>query len=231
MPLKRSRFQWLGSIMSSNGHDDIVLEEDDEIYKKGDKFKSFYCQASQPMSRKALLAGFLLVWINKCMVSSPPHDGILLVVLFFAVQLVYGRPFGLLPAMVCCIQNGLRTLTETFCRLTTMKRGKGQVFPLDGPYPRVELLYTYLMMWFVLHCPSIIQPGGEPPEDIHFAHLNHFENSQWERKYVARVQRLVHCYDTCSLFRCFPHIPSAGYNEEFRDEEDGHSSLRQGIFK
>jgi len=30
-------------MMVSIGHGNIVLEEEDEIYEKGDKFKSFHC--------------------------------------------------------------------------------------------------------------------------------------------------------------------------------------------
>ena len=66
--------------------------------------------------------------------------------LFLVVQLVYGRALGLLPAMVCCIQHGLLTLMDVFCReAITKKIGKELVLPLDGPCPRVELSHTYLM--------------------------------------------------------------------------------------
>ena len=87
--------------MVSSAHEDIVLEEDDGIYERGDRFKSFHHQAKYPMSQKTLLAGFLSVWLKKCVVSSPPHDEILLWVLLLVVQLIHGKPLGLLPAMVC----------------------------------------------------------------------------------------------------------------------------------
>ena len=58
----------------------VVLEEDDNIYEKGDTFKSFHHQARQPISRKALLAGFLSVWLKKY-VLSPSSDAILLTAL------------------------------------------------------------------------------------------------------------------------------------------------------
>jgi len=67
------------------------------------------------MSQKALLAGFLSVWLKKCVVPSSSHDRILSWVLLPAVYLVHGKPLGLLPAMVCGIQRGLRALTEAFC--------------------------------------------------------------------------------------------------------------------
>jgi len=52
------------------------------------------------MSQKALLAGFLSVWLKKCVVLSPLYEGILSWVLLLVVQIVHGKPLGLLPAMV-----------------------------------------------------------------------------------------------------------------------------------
>ena len=139
---------------------DIVLEEDDGIYEKSDILRSFHHQAYQPMSRKALLAGFLSIWLKRCVVPSTSSDVILLTVLLSAVHLV--SSLGLLLTMVCCIQRGLRVLTEAFCRPPMMKRGKGTILPREGPNPRIGLPYTYLMAWFALHCPAIIQAGEEP---------------------------------------------------------------------
>ena len=118
---------------------------------------------------------FLSVWLKRCVVPSPSSDIILLTVLLPAVHLVHSRSLGLLLAMVCCIQRGLRALTEAFCRPPTTKQGKGTVLPRDRPNPRIDLPYTYLMAWFALHCPSIIQAGEEPPEGVHMALLRQFE--------------------------------------------------------
>ena len=71
--------------MVSSAHEDVILEEEDEIYEKGDRFKSFHYQVKHSMSRKTFLAGFLLVWLKKCVALSPPHDGILSWVLLPAV--------------------------------------------------------------------------------------------------------------------------------------------------
>ena len=90
--------------MREHIHGDIVLEEDDGIYEKGDVFRSFHHQACQPMSQKALLAMFLSVWLKSCVVPSPSSDVILPTALLPAVLFVYDRALGLLPAMVCCIQ-------------------------------------------------------------------------------------------------------------------------------
>ena len=91
-------------MMKKHDHEDIILEEDDDIYEKGDTLKSFHHQAHQRISQKALLASFLSVWLKRYVVSSPPHDIILPTALLPAVHLVHGRSLGLLSAMVCCIQ-------------------------------------------------------------------------------------------------------------------------------
>jgi len=55
---------------------------------------------------------------------------------------------------------------EAFCRPPATKRGKGTVLPRNGPNPRVGTPYTYLMVWFALHYPAIIQPREEPPQRV-----------------------------------------------------------------
>ena len=76
--------------MKASNHGDVILEEDDGDYKQGDAFLSFHHQANISISRKALLAGFLSLWLKRCVIPSHPHDGITLLVIFLAVQLVYG---------------------------------------------------------------------------------------------------------------------------------------------
>ena len=150
------------------------------------------------------------------MILSPPHDGITPLVILPIVQLVHSHSLGLLPAIVCHIQNGLRALTEQFCKkATTTRAGKEFIFLRDRPFPRVKMSYVYLMAWFVFHCSVLIQPGEEAPKSSRFAHLHHFENSQWEVKYLVGVHRLFECHDLYSLFQCLPHIPGTQYGEEF----------------
>ena len=110
--------------MREHAHRDIVLEEDDDIYEKDNTLKSFHHQARQPISQKAILAGFLLVWQKRCVVSSPSSDAILLTALLPTVRLVRDRSLRLFPAMMCYIQRDLRALTEAFCRPPTTKKGK-----------------------------------------------------------------------------------------------------------
>ena len=97
--------------------------------------------------------------------SSPSSDVILPTALLPAVRLAHGRSLWLLPAMVYCIQRGLRALIEAL--LTTHnEEGKGTVLPRGRPNPKIGLPYTYLMAWFALHCPVIIRPWEKPPEGV-----------------------------------------------------------------
>ena len=92
-------FRW----MQEHSQGDLILEEDDGPYEKGDILRSFHHQARRPTSQKALLAGFLTVWLKRCVVPSSSGDVIHPTVLLPAVHLVHGRPLGLLSAMVCCL--------------------------------------------------------------------------------------------------------------------------------
>ena len=89
--------------MQKHSQGDLILEEDDDPYEKGDILRSFHHQARQPTSRKALLAGFLTVWLKRCVVPSSSGSVIHPTVLLPAVRLVHGRSLRLFTAMVCCI--------------------------------------------------------------------------------------------------------------------------------
>ena len=186
---------------------------------------SFHCQASRSLSRQALLAGYLSAWLKRCVVPSPPYDGIAsLTVSSCSVSAQtlagpttrYGVPYS----------SGLRMLTEQFCRRTIINwSGKELIFPRDRPSPRVEMPHAYLVVWFAVHSPVFIQPGEEPPEGEYHTHLRRFENSQWVGRYLVGVRRLVERQYSYCLFRYFPHIPDITYGKEFRDVEDKHTML------
>ena len=59
--------------MQENSQGDLILDEDDGPYEKGDILRSFHHQA-RPTSRKALLAGFLTVWLKRCVVPFSSGD-------------------------------------------------------------------------------------------------------------------------------------------------------------
>jgi len=195
---------------------DVVVTEDDGPYEKGDVLRSFHHQARQHMSRSALLAGFLTVWLKKCVVPSFSGDIVHPNILLPAVRLVHGHPLGLFSAMVCCIQRGLRGLTEAFCRPPATRRGKGAILPCDGPNPRVGLPYTYLMAWFALHCPPLIEAGEDPPQGVQTALLRRFEGCSWLKTYVARPASW--CVDM-TLTAYSAVFPAFGVQDTTRDSE------------
>jgi len=80
-----------------------------------------------------------------------------------AVLLAHEKSIALLPAMVVGMQSGLQALTKSFYQVEVIVDAEGNpVRDSNGhslvktPSPRVELPYTYLMAWYVIHCPSLI---------------------------------------------------------------------------
>ena len=114
---KEARFGVVEDIlqmMKEHDQGDILLEEDEGIYEKGDTFKSFHHQARQLVSQKVLLAGFMSVWLKRYVVPSPPHDVILSRTLLSAIQLVRGSSVRATPghgvlhtAWSSCANGGL----------------------------------------------------------------------------------------------------------------------------
>ena len=126
-------------------------------------FESFHYQAWILISDRALLAGFLMMWLKRCVVPALPHEVIVADVLYPAVFLAHEKSIALLPAMVARIQSGLRALTKSFYQMEAIMDAEGN--PVKGSSghppgktsnPRVELPYTYLMAWYVMYCPSLI---------------------------------------------------------------------------
>jgi len=49
----------IAKVMKAGNHEDVVLEEEDREYERGDVFLSFYHQASISLSRQVPLVGHL----------------------------------------------------------------------------------------------------------------------------------------------------------------------------
>ena len=126
-------------------------------------FESFHHQARVPISDRALLANFLMLWLKRSVVPTLPYEVIIADVVYPAVLLAYGKSIALLPAMVAVIQSGLRALVKSLCQVEVVVDSKGRPeVDSEGrprvktPNPRIELPYTYLMAWYVMHCPSLM---------------------------------------------------------------------------
>ena len=93
---------------------------------------------------------------------TPPHEVIITDIVYPTILLAYSQPLGLIPAMVGCLQSGLRILCQNFCNILAEEDREGNVIvgPNGEPQmktlnPRVELPYMYLL-WHGTLC--IVRP-------------------------------------------------------------------------
>ena len=210
-----------------------TTESAEDAFKADTTFESFHHQARTPISDRALLAGFLMLWLKKCVVPTLPHEAISMDVVYPAVMLAYGRPIGLLPAMVSCLQSGLRVLTTSFCRTEEENLVDCDGMPLKKtPVPRVELPYTYLMAWFVLHCPALMTSPHPAPTEGFVPFVQRLENLAWNAGYMGAIRKIVQSSMNYQIYRCFPEIRDSQYGDKHTDiaSPDGFTKLPGGVF-
>src|SRR4051812_40466104 len=91
------------------------------------------------MTSQARLSGFLSIWLAKCVV--PTREAVTVGVLLPAIRLACGVRIALVPAIIANIQHGLREVAASYLKDSSKP-------------PRTRLAYTYLVSWYVLHCPA-----------------------------------------------------------------------------
>ena len=84
-----------------------VTESNEDTFKLDTLFDSFHHQAKIPISDKALLARFLMLWLKRCVMPTLPHKVIIADMIYPAILLVHGLPLSLLSVMVGYLQSGL----------------------------------------------------------------------------------------------------------------------------
>lgn len=134
-----------------------ATESDEAIFKVDTSFDSFHCQAKPQPLDLALLAGFLMLWLKRCVIPTTPKENLLVGVVYPAVLLAHGHPLSFLSEIVYGIQNGLRVLTEKFCKAKEVYNKDGSIRTKTSN-SQIELPYTYLMTWFMLHCSTLMSP-------------------------------------------------------------------------
>ena len=204
-------------------------EHAEDDFEAGAEFESFHYQATVPISDTALLAGFFMIWLKRCVVPSRPIEAILAEVVYPAVLLAHGRPVSLLTAMVGCIQNGLRVLTSELLSASGVKATKKKAG--KAPQPRVPMPYTYLVAWFVLHCPSLMT-GVHEGDDAYTPFVQRLESATWTSSYIVRARQLLSREDKYRVFCCAPNFDGADVKDaRFMDLLfEGSSSLEEGTF-
>jgi len=103
-----------------------TTESNEHTFRPNTVFESFHHQARVPISDRALLAGFLILWLKRCVVPTLPHEVIIADVVYPAVLLAYGKSIALLPAMVAEIQSGLRVLVKSLCQVEAIVDSEGR---------------------------------------------------------------------------------------------------------
>ena len=89
-----------------------VTESNEDTFKSDTIFDNFHHQAKIPISERALLVEFLMLWLKWCIVPTLPHE--VADVVYLTVLLTYGRSLGLLPAMEVAFKVGFRYNAEAF---------------------------------------------------------------------------------------------------------------------
>lgn len=120
----------------------FVLEQSDDLFPSKSVFQKFYF-GKRPLSRRAWLAGFLSIWLKKFII--PTGDVVVVGAILPSVRLAHGVRVALLPTIIANIQSGLRQVAAAFLESPTKTL-------------RVKLVYTYLVAWYVLHCPTLMNP-------------------------------------------------------------------------
>src|SRR3954468_3311241 len=95
------------------------------------------------MTSRARLSGFLSIWLAKCVV--PTREAVTVRALLPATSLACGVRVALGPAIIANIQHGLREVAASYLKDSSKP-------------PRARLAYTYLVSWYVLHCPALMTP-------------------------------------------------------------------------
>jgi len=62
-----------------------TTESNEDTFRPDTVFESFHHQAQVPISDRALLAGFLMLWLKRCVVPTLPHEVIVADVVYPAV--------------------------------------------------------------------------------------------------------------------------------------------------
>jgi len=118
-------------------------ESNKDTFKPDTFFESFHHKAKVLMPDQTLLAGFVMLWLKRCVMPTLPHEVIVADKVYPVVLLAHGKFIALLPAMVAGIQSGLRALTKSFYQVEAIVDAKGNPVKDSNGHP-----------WFRLPCRS-----------------------------------------------------------------------------
>jgi len=92
------------------------------------------------------------------------------------------------------IQSGLQVLTRSLCQVEALvDKESNPLIDLNGKPQfktanfRVELSYTYLMTWYVMHFPSLMTAVSALESFVPF--VQRLENSNWIHYYMFSSEK------------------------------------------
>src|SRR5436853_7562390 len=88
-----------------------LLEDAVAGHAAGSLVESYHYQSKRTISRRALMAGFLMLWLKRCIL---PAEKISADVILPAVLLFFNHGIALLPALMANIHCGLRGVINSF---------------------------------------------------------------------------------------------------------------------
>lgn len=156
-----------------------------------------------------------MLWLKWCIVTSLPKEAIAIDVEYPAVLLAHCRSLWLFPAIVFSLLNSLRELHSKFSKVEAFVNDEGETVS-KTPNPQVELPYTYMMVWFVLHCLSLMMaPNSE--ESASLPYVKRHENSDWMSYYISTIPKTHQSHQSCQIYHSFLKFPGGNYADEFKD--------------
>ena len=98
------------------------------------------------------------------------------------------------------------------------------------PNPRIKLLHTYLVAWYIMHCPSLMTVAYTSEDFVLF--LQKLERSTWQHAYIFYIWRAIQSDSNYLLVRCLPDIQDTSYGDRFLDVagSDRYTTLSTGVF-
>src|SRR3954462_9177198 len=139
------------------------------------------------MTSRVRLSGFLSVWLAKCVV--PTREAVTVGVLLPATRLACGVRIALVPAVIANIQHGLREVAASYLKDSSKP-------------PRARFAYTYLMSWYVLHCPALMTPM--PSLDLTTPFIGSVTKCSWAASQRPEIRQLLSRPENYQLYRCPP---------------------------
>lgn len=119
------------------------------------------------------------------------------------------------------IQSRLQALVVKFCATMPSPR---------MPSPRAELVYTYLVARFVMHCHTLMTNPKRTDEPILF--LQQLKDSTWKNQYPFNVQKTLRQESSYIICACHLKLSTSMYGVDLVDSrgDDGYTTMSAKTF-